>query len=317
MTSPGRSTLSLPAMHIRLHLLPLLILAAAGCGETRGAAPGPEPSAAVQALAAPIRSEPGQREGILLAVNTWDEGGYGLDPIAIVTPGGLRNVWDVEVDSLFSGRYYRPGMRYAVRVAGEPVGEASVIGMMEPGCSERIANAAVTTTRAMPSRWNGLASDVFGAASARPLMRAATAQEQAIVNALADSVHLTRGVPANLLANAEREGLLAVTVAGVADPVLVGSANVRAQRGGLEHVRATMVVAERRGGAYHPVYVFYADEDEDEMARRSLLDVADLDGDGVPEMITRGMFYEGWGYIILQRGPDGWTEIYDGGGGGC
>ncbi len=295
----------------------LLFALSAACGEPRGTAPGPEPSAALQAPAAAIPSEPRQREGILLAVNTWDEGGYGLDPIAIVTPGGLRNVWDVEADSVFSGRYYRPGTRYAVRVAGEPVGQASVIGMLEPGCSERIANAAVTTTRAMPVRWKGLASDVFGAPSARPLMRAATAQEQAIVNALADSIHLARGVPANLLAGAEREGLLAVTVAGADDPVLVGSANVRAQRGGFEHVRATMVVAERRGGAYRPVYVFYADEDEAEMARRSLLDVADLDGDGVPEMITRGMFYEGWGYIILERGPDGWTEIYDGGGGGC
>lgn len=287
-----------------LRLLPFLALALSACTETRAGAPAP-------------REARTEREGILLAVNTWDEGGYGLDPIAIVTPGGLRNIWDVQADSVFSRTYYRPGTRYAVRVAGEPVGEASVIGMLEPGCSERIANAAVTTTRAMPREWTGLASDVFGAPSARPLLRSATAQEQVIVSALADSIHLARGVPGNLLAGAEREGMLAVTVAGVADPVLAGSVNVRAQRDGFEHVRATMVVAERRGGVYRPVYVFYADEGESEMARRSLLDVTDLDGDGVPELITRGTYYEGWAYIILKRGAAGWAEIYQGGGGGC
>ena len=47
-------------------------------------------------------------------------------------------------------------------------------------------------------------------------------------------------------------------------------------------------------------------------------DQADLDGDGVDEVITRIQGYEDYRYRILKRGADGkWTIVYTGGGSGC
>lgn len=142
-------------MPIRPLLLLTFVLAA--CGGDRGDAPAAD-AQSKQSRAAPAADSqaPVQREGILFAIRPYDESGSGLDPIALVTRGGLRNVWDVESDSAFAARYYAPGTRYALRVGGAAAGEASVLGMVEPQCQERFARADVRPTRTLPVGWEGL-----------------------------------------------------------------------------------------------------------------------------------------------------------------
>lgn len=288
---------------LRRGLFAILALTLGGCTETRAGAPAPGAGAA-------------KREGILLAVERWEGGAVGLDPIAILTPDGLRNPQEI-ADSTFNPRWFAPGARYPVRVAGVPVGVAAVIGPEERTCSERLARAEVSLTSPVPADWQGLASDAFGDAPARPLVRPATEAETRIVAALADSIHAADGAPAEHRGSATRESMYAVTVPGLAYPVLAGSSNIAFQKDGFEQVYTAMVVAERRDGVYRPVYDFYMFEQEGAMQRRFLLDAVDLDGDGVPELVTRTLEYEGWYFTVLQRSADGWREIYEGGGGGC
>ena len=59
------------------------------------------------------------------------------------------------------------------------------------------------------------------------------------------------------------------------------------------------------------------EEGEDEEFERRVLDAADLDGDGTPEIVARTALTESWVYTIYKRGAGGWTEVYRGGGGGC
>jgi hypothetical protein len=284
-------------------ILPVALAALAGCTPPRGGQPAP--------------AQTHGREGILLAASAWDEGGYGLEPVALLTRDGLRDPWEVEEDSTFNARYYAPGARYAIRIAGVPMGEAIVVQAVEPACSERMATAEVSLTAAVDARWEGLASDAFGAAPDAPLLRAATPAEKLVLSTLADSIQAARGASADHRRTAVLERLFAVTVPGAPEPVLVGSSRISFEKDGSEHVQAVMVVAERREGADRPAYVFHADETEGDMLSRELLDAADVDGDGVPELVARNMYYEGWTYTILRRGPGGWTEIYQGGGGGC
>lgn len=111
--------------------------------------------------------------------------------------------------------------------------------------------------------------------------------------------------------------VFALDSAGSREPVLVGSFDISAEAGAFARVIAVMLVAERKGQAYHPAYVFFADQIEDEMVRLALMDAVDLDDDRVPELVARATYYESWDYTILERGSDGWAEIYQGGGGGC
>lgn len=288
---------------MRIPAIIVLACALAGCGEPRGTAQGPEPSAAAR------------EEGILFAVSARDTSGTWLDPIALVTPGGLRDPWHVSVDSAFNARYFAPGTRYPFRVAGVPAGEVAVIEVEERVCNERLARVAATATRTLPARWEGLASDVFGAAPREPALRPATDAEKAILAALADSVHAARG--SSRRHAAELVGLYAVAVNGIADPVLVGTSSISFESGVTEQVQSAMVVAERREGAYRPVYVWYADERGSFVRRRVLRDGLDVDGDGAAELIAQTTYYESWDYTFLRRTGEEWREIYGGGGGGC
>lgn len=296
----------------------LLTFVLAACGGDGGDAPAADAqSKQSRATPAADAQAPVQREGILFSVRPYDESGFGLDPIALVTRGGLRNVWDVESDSVFAARYYAPGTRYAVRVAGAAAGEASVLGMVEPACQERFARADVRLTRTLPAGWEGLAADAFGSAAAKPIVRALTAQEQRELATLADSIHASHRIPSAARAAGEGERLFAVTVQGVEAPVLVGTYNVRVEDGENQHLYNQLLVAEARGGGpYRAAYVFH-ERDDGEVGVRSFVDAADLDGDGVPELVMRAAYNESLGYTVLKRGTDGWTEIYQGGGGGC
>lgn len=307
-------------MPIRPLLLPLLTLIIAACGGDGGDAPAAD-AQSKQATATPAetaKAAPVQHDGILFVIRPYDGSGFGLDPIALVTRGELRNVWDVESDSVFAARYYAPGTRYAVRVAGAAAGEASVLGMMEPQCQERFARADVRLTRTLPVGWEGLASDAFGVAAAQPIVRPLTAEEQGWLAALADSIHASHRIPDAARAAGEGERLFAVTVRGVEAPVLVGTFNVNLVDGEESHALYNqLLVAEARGGGpYQPAYVFH-ERDDGEIGVRSFVDAADLDGDGVPELVMRAAYDESLGYTVLKRGADGWTEIYQGGGGGC
>lgn len=304
-------------MRIRPILLPLLTLISAACGGG-GDAPVAE-TPPKQSLAAPAAGQPApmQREGILFSVQPYDDGGFGLDPIALVTRGGLRDVWDVESDSAFAARYFAPGTRYAVRVGGADAGEASVLEKVEPQCQERFARAGVRLTRTLPAEWEGLASDAFGAAAAQPIVRPLTSEELSWLMTLADSIHASHGIRGAARAAVEGERVFAVTVPGADAPVLVGTFNVVARDGdGYEQLYNQLLVAEARGGgAYQPAYVWH-ERDDGETGVRAFLDAADLDADRVPELVLRVAYSEAWGYTVLKRSADGWREIYQGGGGG-
>lgn len=292
----------------------VLVFGVASCGETLDTGADRDRTRAERAFAQPA-DEPSR--GILLSLTVNEDGRSTLDPVAMVTPAGLRDPWDSEDDSAFHARYYAPGRTYAVRAAGVPVGEARALGAIEPGCTERMGYASFMASAPLPEDGDGiLASDVFPAAAAVRLLRALTPPEQARLAALADSIHASRGMPAAARASGDRYRLLALSVPGTDGPVLVGTFDVRMSQGENRQLYTQMLIAEKREGVYRPAYVFH-DRDDGVTGVRSVLDAADLNGDGVPELVARAMVNEGWQYVVLERGSDGWAETYRGGGGGC
>jgi hypothetical protein len=302
-------------MMMPLRLLPFLILtltACAGSGGTPAAAPVP---ALPPASAAPPAPQP-PRKGILLSIFPGEHGRFALDAIAIVTPQGLRDAGEIEDADAFKRRYFPPAARFSIRVAGVPVGEAHVVTELGPSCFERMGQAEVRLTTNPGERWGGLASDVFGAPATQPLLRPVTSAERAVLAAFADSIHTARGVPREERREPRSAGLHAVTVTGSEGPLLAGSFTFFAPADKPRWDYSAMVIAERHGGRYHPVLVFYARE-EPGWGTRVLYDAVDVDGDGGLELITRVANRGGWYYTILKRGPAGWAEIYRGGGARC
>lgn len=291
---------------------------AAACGAPPATTPVPPPAAprAADSAAAPAPVPPARREGILLSVYGWEHGSHAVEPIVIITPGGLRDPAGLDLAE-FHARYYGRGTRYAVRVGGAPAGEALATKTRPNSCFPRIGLARVTLTGPRPERWSGLASDVFGAAPDQPLFRPAAQEQQAVLARLADSILTARGLPPEQRASTRRNERFAVRAHGFEGPVLVGTFTIRTPAVKPRTTWTLALIAERHGGFYRPVYVFQA-QDDSEIAAHVFSDAVDLDGDRVPELVMQGRDGAGsWGYGILQRRADGWTRIYFGARRGC
>ncbi len=55
----------------------------------------------------------------------------------------------------------------------------------------------------------------------------------------------------------------------------------------------------------------------DETHYYRFIDILDLDGDGIGEVIIQKRNYSSWDYIVLKKKGDKWEEAYEGAGGGC
>lgn len=90
---------------------------------------------------------------------------------------------------------------------------------------------------------------------------------------------------------------------------------------GHELHRLFLIAIVDAAGNYHTDYLWYFHFDgmsENNTEDMQLVDVLDLDEDGIDEVITSTIGYEGNQYQILKRGRNGkWTIVYRGGGSGC
>ncbi len=58
-------------------------------------------------------------------------------------------------------------------------------------------------------------------------------------------------------------------------------------------------------------------EEWPERPLQNFVDQLDLDGDGVDELVTEGVGYEGGDFIIYKRQNHQWFQVFRGGEGGC
>ncbi|HEX8904100.1 MAG TPA: hypothetical protein VF771_04620, partial [Longimicrobiaceae bacterium] len=182
------------------------------------------------------------------------------------------------------------------------------------GCSA--ATAVLETSVTARGEESGIATDLPIAAGA-PTRRAATPEEAAAMTEF-----LRRAVTGH--GDAWKDGA-DVRVSRILLPsgpeVLAGSVEIAGESDDDPPSAAAFVIAERAGGAYRPVATWLPSrgvEMYDQPPRsRVLLDAADLDGDGSPELVTRTGFQEWSQYTIYHRGPRGWAVAWEASGGGC
>jgi hypothetical protein len=153
-----------------------------------------------------------------------------------------------------------------------------------------------------------------------PLRRDASADERGAMAALLRDAVVRRGGAKAWRDDAEVQAEEIAMPGGRA--MLVGSAVVRLDRDDVAApVNAAFIIAERaESGAWRPVMIWEhpaSDPGADYPLVRRLLDAADLDGDGVPEIVARTDLSEEWQYTVYRHGPRGWTQAVEVSGGGC
>jgi hypothetical protein len=257
--------------------------------------------------------------GIVFSVVVTEEGDAWMNPVATLTANGFRAPADpVEADSAgaFRARWMMPGTRYDVLSRGVAIGSvvADSAGEVE-GCGDLSVRGSLDVRVVLNEGWEGLAGEGLPEQRDAPWLRDVEPAEKRGLDGMAAALFRAHRVDDSAGNWADT-----VTVALIghpnARPVLVGGYILKTVDPGFAQA-AVFVIAEDGDDGDRPAYTWFHQGVDADVESRRLVDAADLDGDGVPELVVRNSFYESWSYTVLKRTPEGWAEVYTGGGGGC
>ncbi|HEY2321967.1 MAG TPA: hypothetical protein VGJ82_03800 [Thermoanaerobaculia bacterium] len=244
---------------------------------------------------------------VLFGIDATDAKRPYIEPIAIVERKGARTTF-TQPDSLEPKSFIREyfgGKRYDVFSSGERVATAFAQSRVVLSC-ESLA-AGVKLSNRLPYNL-GLATSGPLIEQHRDTTREVTPAEQtALVALLRDRLGINVAQDASFVAvDFDHDGR----------PEFIANGDVTMGR--KQH--QFLVIASEHRGRMHAEYVYdhrKAADDEGDTARMEVFDQADLDSDGVDEIIARVHGYESWNWCILKRTRRSWKIVYNGGGGGC
>lgn len=279
-------------------------------------------SVAALALAAgaPPRSAAAQMEvrGVVFAVSRGEDGEGVLEPVTVLVRDGFDMPVHEHSDSAmqaFDARWLNAGRTYPVLWRGERAGTVVVRTPDAPACMGLTARGALDLLATPREGWQALAGAGLPEQAGAPWLRAPNAGEKRELDRMAAALLDAHGIDVAGRTQADTAAATLI-VHENARPVLVASYRLRTE-GGLFRQAALLVVAEEGQNGYRPAYTWFHEAVVDDVESRRLVDAADLDGDGVPELVIRNGYYESWDFGILKRTELGWRLVYRGGRGGC
>ena len=267
--------------------------------------------------APPAASAQQNARGVLFAVQRGENGQGVLEPVAVMVRDGFMMPMHEPSDSVaaaFNARWLPEGRAYPVLSRGERIGSVTVGPSEAGGCFGVTARGTLALQRPAGEEWEGLAGSGLPEQADAPWLRAVSAAEKRDLDRMAAALFSAHGIDV-----AGRTGdTLAAALVGHpnARPVLVASYWLQAASP-VTRRAALLVIAEDGQAGYRPAYAWFHEGVEASVETRTLVDAADLDGDGQPELVVRTTYYESWDFTIFRRTEHGWMPVYRGGGGGC
>jgi hypothetical protein len=257
-------------------------------------------------------------ETVVFAVSKTDAGAE-IEPIVIYRRGAFVKppVDDEAASSAFVKQYFREGRQYRILFGGGEAGTATVLKNNGQGCVGINAQASVQTAAHLGGHVQALAVSSASLGRAQGSRRAPTDAERANALALARAAYAKNGVGAALVNKMEVVNLTATDLDADGNFELVGSFKVEENKGESPDDYALFMIFEPEAAGFKPALTWFHHGGEADAAERLLVDIVDLDGDGLAEVIAEGFYYESNDYIIYKKRQGHWVSVYQGGGGGC
>ena len=257
------------------------------------------------------------QDDVIFAVNKSDDGAY-IEPIVIIR-GKKYSAPPVDgpeaVTKKFTDSYFRPDRRYRVVFGGGDAGTLTVVKEIPPGCVTLTADVQLQTSVRLGGQVQALAVSFENIGRGESSRRAPTEEERTAALAVVRRLYAQRRVSAALIKKMNTLNLTAIDIERDGKAELIGSFDIR----GANFVAYNLFVIFQptTTGTYKPAFVWYKRGSEVDYESRSLVDIVDIDGDGVAEVISGNSYYESNDYVIYKRQAGTWRPIYQGGGGGC
>ncbi len=259
---------------------------------------------------------------VLFAVNSLDEKSFFIAPIVIVDRGryiqpppgtDLRGDRD-PASAQFAASYFKTGRKYRLLSGGAEVGTATVKQRKEIACASLASIVEVETAAKIGGEVRALATDSAAIGRRRRSRRMPTIDERAAVLKLAEQAYRQKKVPAALIKEIKTINLTGSDLDGNGKAEMIGSYVIRDSA--IQY--SLFIVAEPVGKGFKTAMVWYrrSAKERDQQDRR-LVDVVDLDRDGVAEIITVTVYFESADFTIYKKQKGRWRSVYIGGGYGC
>jgi hypothetical protein len=253
--------------------------------------------------------------------------GTTVEPIASIDNGKLVAAGSDSGDanSILSKTYYRVGAKYDLIFGAKSNGTVAVTkSNVGTECGGASATVGVASTRTKLKGFvMGLATNT-SAGKGSGVRRTPTAAERTEIEALVRAEYAKEKVPAAAYKTLHYHNLTAVDVDNDGTVELIGSYWVapKTNERGMLFFIAEKGASGKYAFAYHQYESFTPDKvmsgemkDLDGGIYQTLLiDLMDINGDGVAEVFTLSQAFEGNNYTVLERQNGTWTkalETYD------
>jgi len=265
----------------------------------------------------PAKSTPSQKKPqeqtvagtVVFAVHKYADGGT-IDPIVIFNKGQyidpLPDGNEAFVEQV-AGKYMRAGQKYRVIFGGAEAGTVTVKDRHEFGLT---TGATVQTSVKLSDEVMALAttSDTLG--SKQNTRRAPTPEERTAMMNLMSDAYRQKKVAASAIAKVTVNNITAIDLDADGKAELIGSFEIGDQT---QNSQTLFLIAEMRESRYQSGLTWYKKGDEGTFEVRRLIDVLDLDGDGIAEVFVINSYYESTDFTIYKRVKGAWLSVYQGG----
>ncbi len=251
-----------------------------------------------------------------------------IEPIGWVDKGGLDAPTGGDATApelkLFNTTYYKKGTSYKL-IFGGAVNGTVTVSSSDPAsdCAKNMATVGVAGTKTkLGGRVMALATNAPGAKKGAGVRRLPTPAERVIADNLVKAEFAKQGNSAAVIETRDYHNLTALDVDGDGKIELVGSFWVKPD----EKTRNTLFFIADKGsdGKYRMGFGKYNSIKEDSVMNGEistidggvyhelLLDVFDLDGDGVSEVFSYVQSFEGASFNVYMRVDGKWNSVFEG-----
>ncbi len=264
-----------------------------------------------------------------------------VDPVVRISKGKFSypapippDTWDKPDATKILGSYfdryckeeYPKGRKFEIFVDGNRCGYAKVTELDSiHSCSPVISEVSVSYTDSAVLHFidHGLA--IAGLPPRR------TIRKFSVDSLLEDSLYkyaklefIRRGVKKEYAKDMQVREIRAVDLNGDGKPkylvsYLINGESVKRTNydGNIQY--SLVMILEPSPGGFTQLFSHYPDPAIPEETHTSkFVDVIDLDGDGICEIVIQQVFYmKNWDYVLLKKKGDIWEQVYEGAGGGC
>jgi hypothetical protein len=274
-------------------------------------------------VSAPEMGQDSESAVLFVVQRPWHGRGYVVEPFALLVDDSLVEPPSGGADSLsesFRDVYYQPGVRYTTLSAGRRWGEVMVVE--RPGveaCAWLGAEVVLVDSASERIFQNLLATNRPGLGGSQPLARQPTPTERQAVSAIATDWYQRKGKPDDVSGPVEELEIVVVEPGIAVGPDVVAAGYVQKDAAGY-HTNSLFVIGQSRADTFLVDHLWSKDITNPygtDIQVRQPLDVIDLDGDGMPELVTKTSHYEWVTYQVYAWDGGQWAEMYDGFGGGC